>query len=68
MRRRVVWAHLPGLSRTLAPVDAEQNTPVYDLTPLEEWATKLHEMYSALRSAGFDDRQALKLVAAKVKG
>lgn len=34
-----------------------------NLSPLEQWATQLHELYIAMQKAGFASTEALMLIA-----
>jgi hypothetical protein len=34
-----------------------------DLSPLEQWATQVHELYEAMQKVGFSGSEALSLIA-----
>lgn len=34
-----------------------------NLSPLEQWATQMHELYTAMQKAGFASSEALTLIA-----
>jgi hypothetical protein len=38
-----------------------------DLSPLQQWATQVHELYSAMQQAGFTGPEALVLIGGMLK-
>jgi hypothetical protein len=40
-----------------------QNEVELQLSPLAQWATQMHELYTAMQQAGFDSNEALSLIA-----
>jgi hypothetical protein len=46
----------------------EKGTGIFsDLSPLQQWATQVHEMYQAMLAAGFSSVEALTLIGTMTK-